>query len=268
VLGILTMTMSLLLISGNIDLSIGHCMVLCGIVMGHLVNNGVPMNVAALAGIGVGALCGLFNGLIVSFSKCIPLIITLGTGQIFYGLSLTISRGRILSFQGELNFIGRTRIFDVFPIMLFFLCFVRAVSSFLMNYTRYGRRSVAIGSNEQNAFLSGIKVQFYKISLYTLGGIFCGIAAIIFAARIDSVTAGAGGGYETRALSAAIIGGITFAGGKGTVSGAFLGCLLMGVINNALNILRVPSYTQVIISGAIIVSAVVLSNLKNIMRKE
>jgi ribose/xylose/arabinose/galactoside ABC-type transport system permease subunit len=152
--------------------------------------------------------------------------------------------------------------------MLFFLFFVLAVSSFLMNYTRYGRRIVAIGSNEKNAFLSGIKVQFYKISLYTLGGIFCGIAAIIFAARIDSVTAGAGGGYETRALSAAIIGGITFAGGKGTVSGAFLGCLLMGVINNALNILRVPSYTQVIISGAIIVSAVVLSNLKNIMRKE
>ena len=268
VLGILTMTMSLLLISGNIDLSIGHSMVLSAVVAGHLVNNGVPIAHAAIASIIVGGLCGLFNGLIVSFSRCIPLIITLGTGQVFYGLSLTISQGRILSFNGTLDFIGKTRIFGVFPIMLFFLFFVIAISSFMLNYTKYGRRIVAIGSNEQNAFLSGIRVLPYKISLYTIGGLFCGIAAIIFAARIDSVAAGAGGGYETRALSAAIIGGITFAGGKGTVSGAFLGCLLMGVINNALNILKVPSYTQTIISGAIIVSAVVLSNLKNIMRKE
>ena len=268
VLGILTMTMSLLLISGNIDLSIGHSMVLSAIVAGHLVNSGVSIVHASIISVIVGGLCGLFNGLIVSFSRCIPLIITLGTGQIFYGLSLTISKGRILSFNGTLDYIGKTKIFGVFPIMIFFLVFVIAISSLMMKYTKYGRRIVAIGSNEQNAFLSGIKVLPYKISLYTIGGIFCGIAAIIFSARIDSVTAGAGGGYETRALSASIIGGITFDGGKGTISGAFLGCLLMGVITNAMNILKVPTYIQTIITGAIIVSAVVLSNIKNIMRKE
>jgi ribose/xylose/arabinose/galactoside ABC-type transport system permease subunit len=268
VLGILTMTMSILLISGGIDLSIGQNMVLSGIVMGILVNIGVPIIPACIAGILVGGLCGLLNGLIVSYSRCIPLIITLGTGQIFYGISLTIARGRVISFNGTLDFIGRTKIFDVFPLMLFFLAVVIALTSFMMNYTRYGRRIVAIGSNEKNAFLSGIKVLPYKISLYTIGGLFCGVAAIIFCARLDSVTAGAGGGYETRALSAAIIGGVTFDGGKGTVSGAFLGCLLMGVINNALNILGVPSYIQTVITGAIIVLAVVLSNINNIKRKE
>ena len=268
VLGILTMTMSILLISGGIDLSIGHSMVLSGIVMGTLVNGGVPIALAATVAIAAGGLCGLFNGLIVSYSRCIPLIITLGTGQIFYGLSLTISRGRIISFNGMLDSIGKTKIFDVFPIMLFFLFIVIAITSFMMNYTKYGRRIVAIGANEKNAFLSGIKVLPYKISLYTIGGLFCGVASIIFSARIDSVAAAAGGGYETRALSAAIIGGITFDGGKGTVSGAFLGCLLMGVINNALNILKVPSYIQTIITGAIIVAAVVLSNINNIKRKE
>jgi len=267
VLGILTMTMSVLLISGNIDLSIGHSMVLSGIVMGILVNNGVSIPLAGFVGIAVGGLCGFFNGLIVSYSRCIPLIITLGTGQIFYGLSLTFSRGRIISFNGTLDYIGKTKIFDVFPIMLFFLIFVITITSFMMNYTKYGRRIVAIGSNEQNAFLSGIRVLPYKISLYTIGGLFCGVAAIIFSARVDSVVAAAGGGYETRALSAAIIGGITFDGGKGTVSGAFLGCLLMGVITNALNILKVPTYIQTIISGAIIVAAVVLSNINNIRRK-
>jgi ribose/xylose/arabinose/galactoside ABC-type transport system permease subunit len=268
VLGILTMAMSILLISGNIDLSIGHSMVLSGIVMGTLVNMGVPISMAMLAGVGVGGLCGLLNGIIVAYSRCIPLIITLGTGQIFFGLSLTIARGRIVSFRGTLDYLGKSRLFDVFPIMLFVLFVVIAITAFMMNYTKFGRRIVAIGSNEKNAYLSGIKVIPHKIALYTIAGIFCSIAAIVFSARIGSVTAAAGAGYETRALSAAIIGGITFDGGKGTVLGAFLGCLLMGVISNALNILRVPTYIQVIITGSIIVAAVVLSNINNIRRKE
>jgi ribose/xylose/arabinose/galactoside ABC-type transport system permease subunit len=267
VLGILTMAMSILLISGGIDLSIGNSMVLSGVVMGILVNRNVPIAAAALASIVAGGLCGMINGVIVSYSRCIPLIITLGTGQIFYGLSLTVSGGRIISFNGILDFIGKTKIFGVFPIMLFALIIVIAFTWFMMNYTKYGRRVVAIGSNEQNAFLSGIKVLRYKISLYTIAGLFCGVAAIIFSSRIDSITANAGAGYETRALSAAIIGGVTFDGGKGTVSGAFLGCLLMGVINNAMNILKVPSYIQTIITGAIIVAAVVLSNINNLRRK-
>jgi ribose/xylose/arabinose/galactoside ABC-type transport system permease subunit len=267
VLGILTMAMSILLISGGIDLSIGNSMVFSGVVMGILVNRNVPITTAALVSIVTGGLCGMVNGFIVSYSRCIPLIITLGTGQIFYGLSLTLSGGRIISFNGILDFIGKTKIFDVFPIMLFALIIVIAFTWFMMNYTKYGRRVVAIGSNEQNAFLSGIKVLPYKVSLYTIAGLFCGVAAIIFSSRIDSITANAGGGYETRALSAAIIGGVTFDGGKGTVSGAFLGCLLMGVINNAMNILKVPSYIQTIITGAIIVAAVVLSNINNLRRK-
>ncbi|MDR1506789.1 MAG: ABC transporter permease [Treponema sp.] len=267
VLGILTMSMSVLLISGGIDLSVGNSMVLSGVIMGILANRGVPIAAAALVSIAVGGLCGLVNGLIVSYSRCIPLIITLGTGQIFYGLSLTFSRGRIISFNGMLDFVGKTKIFSFFPIMLFALIIVIAVTWFMMNYTKYGRRIVAIGSNEQNAFLSGIKVLPYKISIYTIAGLFCGAAAIIFSSRIDSITANAGGGYETRALSAAIIGGVTFDGGKGTVSGAFLGCLLMGVINNAMNILKVPTYIQTIITGAIIVAAVVLSNINNLKRK-
>ncbi|MDR2049017.1 MAG: ABC transporter permease [Treponema sp.] len=268
VLGILTMTMSILLISGGIDLSIGNSMVLSGMVMGILVNEGVSVSLAACVGVFIGGLCGLVNGLIVSYSRCIPLIITLGTGQIFHGITLTLSGGRIISFKGTLDYIGKTRIFGVFPIMLFALIIVIAVTWFMMNYTKYGRRIVAIGANEQNAYLSGIKVLPYKISLYTIGGLFCGVAAIIFSARLDSITSSAvNAGYETRTLSAAIIGGVTFTGGKGTISGAFLGCLLMGVINNAMNILKVPSYIQTIISGAIIVTAVVVSNINNIKRK-
>lgn len=267
VLGILTMAMSILLIGGGVDLSIGNSMVVSGVLMSCLINAGVSTGTAIAASLLAGTACGLVNGLIISYSRCIPLIITLGTSQVFYGLALTISGGRIMSFKGQLDFIGKTKLFGIFPVMLFVLAFVVFLASLMMNRTKYGRRVVAIGGNEHNAYLSGIKVRRYKALMYTIAGFFCGVAAIIFSSRIDSITANAGGGYETSALTAAIIGGVTFDGGKGTISGAFLGCLLMGVINNAMNILKVPTYIQTIITGLIIVMAVVLSNINNLKRK-
>jgi ribose/xylose/arabinose/galactoside ABC-type transport system permease subunit len=130
----------------------------------------------------------------------------------------------------------------------------------LLNKTKFGRRIVAIGGNEQNAFLSGIKVDSYKVISYTIAGFIVGIAGVIFAARLNAITALAGSGYETDAMVAAVIGGVTFEGGRGTVSGAFLGALLTGIISNALDILGVDAYTKIVISGAIIVSAVVVSS--------
>lgn len=267
VIGILTMAMSILLISGGIDLSIGNIMALSGVVMARLINSGTNVFLATLAGLAVGLLCGCLNGVIIAKSRAIPLIISLGTSQVFYGLSLTISSGRIMSFNGAYNAIGKTKLFNVFPVMLFFLAFMVFLSWVIMNRTKFGRRIVAIGGNERNAFLSGINVDRYKIVLYSIAGFYCSVAAIIFSSRIDSITANAGIGYETSALTAAIIGGVTFDGGKGTVSGAFLGCVLMGVISNAMNILKVDSYIQTIITGMIIVCAVVLSNINNIRKK-
>lgn len=267
VIGILTMAMSMLLIGGGIDLSIGNIMVLSGVVMARILGDGGGVSAAVALGVAVGIACGLLNGAVIAKSKCIPLIITLGSSQVFYGLALTISGGRIMSFGGAFNVVGKTRLFDVFPVMLFVLVFMVLISYVLMNRTRFGRRIVAIGGNEKNAFLSGIPVTRYKILIYGIAGFFCSIAAIIFSARIDSITANAGAGYETSALTAAIIGGVTFDGGKGTISGAFLGCVLMGVISNAMNILQVETYIQTIITGGIIVSAVVLSNINNMKKK-
>jgi len=265
VLGILTMAMSILLISGGIDLSIGNIMVLSGIIISKSLSSGISFFPALAAGCITGILAGFLNGIIIAKTKCIPLIITLGTAQIFYGISLTISSGRIMSFYGALNGL-KHKFFSIFPAMLLVL-FVMTVSAYiLMNKTKFGRRVVAIGGNEKNAFLSGINVTSYKIAVYTLAGFFSAIAGIVFAARIDSITANAGGGYETNALTAAIIGGVTFDGGKGTIPGTFLGCLLMGVISNAMNILRVPTYIQTIITGCIIVCAVILSNINNLRK--
>ncbi|BFJ85998.1 ribose ABC transporter permease [Ruthenibacterium sp. TH_2024_36131] len=266
VLGILTMAMSILLISGGIDLSIGNIMVVCGVVMYVVLNNGMPVAVAVLAGLITGMACGLLNGAIIAKSKCIPLVITLGTSKMFYGIALTVSGGRIMNFGGAFNEL-KTKVLEVFSPMLLVLLVMVLLAYVMMSYTKFGRRVIALGGNEKNAFLSGINVTRYKMAVYAISGLFCAVASIVFVARIDSITSNAGTNYETNALAAAIIGGVTFDGGKGTIGGAFLGCLLMGVISNAMNILGVDTNVQTIITGVIIVGAVVLSNINNIKKK-
>lgn len=266
VLGILTMAMSMLLISGGVDLSVGNIMVLSAVTMAFALDRGIPAVAAVFVGLVVGTLCGLLNGFIIAKSKCIPLVITLGTSKAFYGLALTISDGRIMNFGGVFNGL-KYKLFDLFPVMLLVLVAMTLIAFFMMNYTKFGRRIVALGGNEKNAFLSGINVTGYKMAIYAISGFFCAVASIIFVARIDSITANAGTNYETNALAAAIIGGVTFDGGKGTISGAFLGCLLMGVISNAMNILGADTNVQTIVTGVIIVGAVVLSNINNLRKK-
>ncbi|MDY4581392.1 MAG: ABC transporter permease [Candidatus Faecousia sp.] len=266
VLGIITMAMGLLMISGGTDISLAHIMVLCGITMSKLLQQGMPLAVALLVGLAVGALCGFVNGFIIAKTNSIPLIITLGTGQVYYGISLLLSGGTIQGFDGALDFL-KYKIFGVIPVMLIVLFAVTAVTSFLLNRTKFGRRVVAVGGNPHNAYLCGINVVKYKIITWTIAGFLSAVASIVFCARIDSITANSSGSYSMNAMAAAIMGGITFAGGTGTISGAFLGCLMMGVINNAMNILKVPSFVQTIVSGAIIVAALIVSNFKASKKK-
>lgn len=267
VLGVLTMSMSMLLISGGIDLSIGNMMTLSGVVVATILKGGGSMLAAVSAGIGVSILCGLFNGAIISKFKVLPLIITLGTSQIFYGIALIIAGGSFLQFANKLDFLRKIKLFDFVPLMVIVMLLVVVLMQILLTRTRFGRRLVAIGGNDKNAFLSGINVDLYKIIAYGISGGIVSLAGLIFAARLNSITASAGAGYELQALVAAVIGGITFEGGRGTILGAFLGCLLTGIISNALDILGVDAYVKILITGLIIVVAVVLSNIQNLSKK-
>ncbi len=261
VLGVLTMAMAMLLISGGIDLSIGNMMTLSGVVVATILMNGGSMFTAVLAGVATSAACGLLNGIVIAKSHTMPLIITLGTGQMFNGISLLIAGGSFLQFAGKLDFLRTVKLFNFLPLMVIFMLVVVILMHLLLTKTRYGRRIVAIGGNEKNAFLSGIPVDLYKIITYTLSGAVVSIAGLIFAARLNAITASAGAGYELNALVATVIGGVTFEGGRGTILGAFLGCLLIGIISNALDILGIHAYVKIVITGGIIVGAVVLSNL-------
>lgn len=266
VLGILTMAMALLLISGGIDLSLGMIMALSGVVVSRVITDGGPVPLAILLGVGVATIAGLVNGLIISATKTMPLIITLGMASVYFGIALIVSGGGFMSFAGAFDGIGRTRIFGVLPTTLIFLFVVVILSFLLLNYTRFGRRVVAIGGNEENAYLSGIRVSRYKTLVYTIGGFLAGVASIVLVARLDSIVATAGTGYELSALTAAVIGGVTFEGGRGSIIGAFIGVILMGVIANAMTILSVDSYLQTAITGGIIVIAVILSNVSKMRR--
>lgn len=268
VLGVLTMAMSMLLISGGIDLSIGSMMTLSAVVVATVLMKGSNMFTAILAGVGISVLCGLFNGVIIAKSRCMPLIITLGTSQIFYGISLLIAGGSFLQFQNRLDFMRTIKLAGFLPLMVIFMIIVCFMVYFLLERTKFGRRIVAIGGNEKNAYLSGISVDLYKIITYGISGAIVAIAGLIFAARLNAITANAGSGYELNALVAAVIGGVTFEGGRGTVLGAFLGCLLIGIISNALDILGVDAYIKIVITGLIIVVAVVLSNIQNLTRRK
>lgn len=266
VLGILTMGMALLLISGGIDLSIGMIMALCGVVISKIIMSGGSPALAVPVGIAVGTLCGLLNGVIISKTKSMPLIITLGMGSVYFGVSLIVSEGKFMNFQGKFEFISRTKLFGLFPLTLLVLLIMLVLAFILLNYTKFGRRIVAIGGNEENAYLSGINIDAYKIITYGISGFIAGAASIVLVSRLDSIVATAGTGYELSALTAAVIGGVTFDGGRGSIGGAFLGVLMIGLISNAMTILSVNSYLQTAITGGIIVIAVILSNLHKIRK--
>ncbi|MGO1849552.1 ABC transporter permease [Microbacterium sp.] len=266
VLGILTMAMALLLISGGIDLSLGMIMALSGVVISRVITDGGPIWLAIALGLAAATVAGLINGVIVSLTKTMPLIITLGMASVYFGVALIVSGGGFMNFSGAFDSIGRTRIAGIFPTTLVFLFVVVILCFLLLNYTRFGRRIVAIGGNEENAYLSGIRLNRYKMAVYTIGGLLAGIASIVLVSRLDSIVATAGTGYELSALTAAVIGGVTFEGGRGSIGGAFIGVILMGVIANAMTILSVDSYLQTAITGAIIVVAVILSNIGRMRR--
>lgn len=290
VVGMLTMGMAMLLLSGGFDLSIGNILGLAGCVMSLLitgsqavtasgtVEGGVEVTardavgytsvpVAIIIGLLVALGCGALNGVIVAKSKCVPLIITLGMSQVYYGLALWATDGVFMSFKMAFEPLRLLRVADTIPVTLFIFLGVVVLTYVLVNRTKYGRRIVAIGGNEENARLSGIKVDRYKIITYAISGLFCGVAAIVYASRLDAITASAGSGYELDALTGAMIGGVTFDGGKGTILGAFLGCLFMGVLNNVMNILGATPAVKAIIIGAVVVIAVIISNLDNLREK-
>ncbi len=266
ILGILTMCMSLLMVSGGLDISIGNMTGLIAIVFARMLLSGKSIFLSVIAALALGMIFGFINGLIIAKSKVTPLIITLGMNYVFLGIALIVGGGRPQSITGQFEFLGQTKIGGVVPVAVILFLAIFAFSFFLRKYTKYGRRLNSIGGNSLAAYLSGINVDLHVISIYTLSGLIVGFAALILISRLGMVQADVGANLALQALAAAIIGGITFEGGRGSLVGAFFGVLLLGILSNSLNIIGVSSFTQTIILGAIIVIATVISNIGRMRR--
>jgi ribose transport system permease protein len=266
ILGILTMCMSLLMISGGLDISIGDMAGLIAIIFARMLIAGTNLIICVIVALILGLILGFVNGLIIAKSKVTPLIVTLGMDYVFLGIALIVGGGRPQTITGKFSFLGEAKIGGMVPVSILIFVAIFLFAFFLRKYTKYGRRLNAIGGNPQAAFLSGINVDWHLVSIYALSGLIVGFTALILVSRLGMVRANSGSNYALQALAATIIGGITFEGGKGSLVGAFFGVILLGILYNAMNVIGVNSYVQTIVLGAIIVIATVISNIGKMRR--
>jgi inositol transport system permease protein len=262
--GILAIGVTFVIIAGGIDLSLGSVLALTGVVAASFAHPGTyTLIVPVMLGILTGVMIGAFNGLTITWGKVAPFIVTLGMMTIARGLALVWSDGRpVTNLSPSFNYIGGGDLLHIpVPILLFVLVIV--VSAVILKYTRIGRYIYAVGGNETAARASGIRVNRVKLFAYIMCGGLAGLAGIVLAARITTGQPNAGIAYELDAIAAVVIGGTSLMGGRGSIAGTVIGVLIIGVINNGLDLLNVTSYYQQIIKGVIIISAVLLDR-KNV----
>ena len=263
VIGIVAMGVTMVIITTGIDLSSGSVIALVSVAVATFAHPGDSIFIAILLGLAVGALAGCINGTISAKGKIPPFISTLGMMTVARGLALLFSDGRpIGNLSDSFTFIGKGDIFGV-PVPIIIFIIVGFISHFLLSSTKFGNYTYAIGGNEQAARICGINVDKYKIMIFTYAGLLSGLAGIILTARISAGQPSMGVGYELDAIASAVIGGTSLNGGIGTIGGTVVGALIIGVLNNGLDLLNVSSYWQQILKGMIIVSAVLLDARKN-----
>ncbi|ACJ75146.1 ribose transport system permease protein RbsC [Thermosipho africanus TCF52B] len=254
---IIAFGMTLVIISGGIDLSVGSVFALSAVIMASVIK-GYSVFLGILVALVVGAIFGSINGFIIAKGKIQPFIVTLATMAIARSLTLVYTQGMpITGFPASFRFIGRGEIFGIpVPIVIMFSIF--AIILYISIYTKLGLYTYAIGGNETAAKLSGVKVDKYKIIIYMLSGLLSAIAAIILTSRLNSAQPTFGTGYELDAIAAVVLGGASLAGGKGTVIGTLFGALIMGILNNGLNLLNISPFYQQAVKGIVILIAVLI----------
>ena len=254
--GILAVGVTFVLLTAGVDLSLGSVVALSGVACATFAHPGehsvfVPIAVGLLT----GAACGLVNGVLVTRGGVAPFIVTLGMMTIARGLALIVSGGRpVADMSNELTALAG----DFLGVPIPVLCFagVAFAAWFFLRNFRLGRHIYAVGGNENAARAAGVPVEKVKLFAYGLCGLLTGLAGVVLAARITTGQPNAGQAYELDAIAAVVIGGTSLAGGVGTITGTLLGVLLIGVINNGLDLMGVSSYYQAVIKGVIIVGAV------------
>lgn len=266
---LIALAMTLVIILGGIDLSVGSIVALTGVVTGGLIAyNGLPVWVAVIGAILVGLFFGLMNGFIISKTSIPAFIVTLSTMNIGRGLAYIYTGGapiRVVS--DDFNFIGSGYVFGI-PIPVLYLLAFTIVFVYTMNKTKLGRHIYAVGGNPEAARFSGINNSKITLIVYTLSGLMAAISGVVLASRMFSGQPTAGEGAEMDAIAAVVIGGTSMSGGIGTIGGTIIGGLIIAVLNNGLNLMNVSSFWQLVVKGVIILIAAYVDYIRNMKSSE
>lgn len=258
--------MTFVILTGGIDLSVGSILALTGAVTAGLLAGGMDPILAMLIGLVLGAILGAINGIIISKGNVAPFIATLATMTIYRGLTLVYTEGRPISGLGDsLSFqmIGKGYFLGI-PVPVVIMVVAFAVLYFILKKTTFGRRVYAVGGNEEASRLSGIKVGRIKIYVYALTGALAALASLILTSRLNSAQPTAGNMFELDAIAAVVLGGTSLTGGRGWIVGTLIGALIIGVLNNGLNLIGVSSFFQQVVKGAVILLAVLIDRKKTV----
>lgn len=262
---LLAIAETFVIITSGIDLSIGSISAASGMIVAVCLNQGISVPIAVSLGLLTGIALGAFNGFTVTVLGIVPFIATLGTNSIMRGLIYVILNGIPLSASsaGEaFTWIGQGKLGGWLPYPVLFMIIIAIVAVIVLAKSRFGRTIFAIGSNENAAFLSGIKVKMTKFKVYLLCGLLSAIAGIILTSRVASASPTAGQGDETFAIAAAVIGGASLSGGKGNMLGTIIGAFIIGILNNGLNLIGLSSFWQQVAVGCVIILAVFLDVIR------
>ena len=262
-IGMVACTMMFCLASRDFDLSVGSTVAFAGVLCAMVLNATDNTFVAIVAAVAAGAVIGFVNGAVIAYLRINALITTLATMEIVRGLGFIVSHGQAVGVSSD-TFIalgGLTLGGVSLPIWVTLICFI--VFGVMLNHTIYGRNTLAIGGNPEASRLAGINVERTRVLIFLVQGAVTALAGVILASRITSGQPNAAQGFELNVISACVLGGVSLLGGRATISGVVVGVLIMGTVENVMNLLNIDAFYQYLVRGAILLAAVLLDQLKN-----
>ncbi|EST53296.1 ribose ABC transporter permease [Brevibacillus panacihumi W25] len=254
--------MTFVILTGGIDLSVGSILALSSAITAGLMAGGMDTWLAILIGLLAGAVMGAINGVVIAKGRVAPFIATLATMTIFRGLTLVYTQGRpITGLNPDFAILGKGFFLEI-PMPVIWMLISFAILYFILRHTTFGRHVYALGSNEEATRLSGISTSKVKVMVYAISGLFAAISGVILTSRLNSAQPTAGTSYELDAIAAVVLGGTSLSGGNGWIVGTLIGAMIIGVLDNGLNLLNVSSFYQSVVKGAVILLAVLIDRSK------
>lgn len=256
---LIALPMALLIIAREIDVSVASIVALAAVLMGLAADSGAPTAVIVIIGLATGLIAGTFNGLIVNYLGVHSIVVTIGTLSLYRGIAVSIVGDEAFTaFPPSFSWFGQHFLFDILPVEFVFFVIAALVFGFVLHFTIYGRRIYAIGTNPEASRYAGIDVARYRVIIFAVTGLMCGLAAILLSSRLGSVRLNIATGWELQVITMVVLGGVSIAGGSGSILGVTLAVFVIGLLTFGLSLINVPGIVMNIYIGLMLILAIAL----------